>query len=48
MYFDECVAAAVESFTRGHPLASFGCGKCGDMHLDTGDFARKLHTRHLC
>ena len=46
--FDEGVAAAVESVSRGHPLTSFGCSKCGATHLDTGDFARKLHTRHLC
>ena len=48
MDFDECVAMAVDSLSRGHPLTSFGCSKCGAMYLDTGDFARKLHTCHLC
>ena len=46
--FDKCVAAAVESLSRGHPLASFGCSKCGTMCLDTEDFALKLHTCYLC
>ena len=45
--FDECVAAAVETLLKGHPLAFFGSSKCGITHLDTGDFACKLHTRHL-
>ena len=40
MNFDEGVAAAVESLSRGHPLASFSCSKCGATHLDIGDFAR--------
>ena len=31
--FDECVAAAVDSLSRGHPLTSFGCSKCGAVHL---------------
>ena len=47
MDFEECVAAAVESLSRGHPLTSFGCSKCGATHLYTGDFACKLHMRHL-
>ena len=46
--FDECIAAAVESLSRGHPLTSFGCSKCGATHLDSGESAHKLHTRHLC
>ena len=46
--FDECVAAAVEGLSRGLPLASFGCTKCGASHMDLGQYARKLHTRHVC
>ena len=45
---DECVAMAVDSLSRGHPLTSIGCSKCGATNLDTGDFARRLHRRHLC
>ena len=43
--FDECVAAAVETLSRGLPLASFGCSKCGASHLDADKFATKLHSR---
>ena len=34
--FDECIAAAVEGLSRGLPLASFGCKKCGASHMDLG------------
>ena len=27
--YDLCVSAAVEGLSRGHPLASFPCNKCG-------------------
>ena len=46
--FNECVGAASKVLACGHYLASFGCTKCGALHLDAGDFARKLHTRHVC
>ena len=46
--FDECVKAAVESLSKGFQLASLGCTKCGATHLDSGNFACKQHTRHLC
>ena len=46
--FDECVSTASEALSRGHQLASFGCTKCGASHLDAGNFACKLHTRHVC
>ena len=36
MDFDECVGVAIESLSRGYPLASFGCSKYGATHLDTG------------
>ena len=39
--FDECVKAAVESLLKGFQLTSFGCTKCGAMHLDSGNFACK-------
>ena len=46
--FDECVKATVESLSNGFQLASFGCTKYGETHLDSGNFACKQHTRHLC
>ena len=30
---DECVTAAIERLSRGLPLASFGCTKCGASHM---------------
>ena len=46
--YDVCVAAAAESLSAGLPLASFGCTKCGAVHLDSAEFARKAHVRHVC
>ena len=46
--FDECVKAAVESLSKEFQLASFGCTKCGTTHLESGNFACKQYTRHLC
>ena len=46
--FDECVKAAVESLSKGFQLASLGCTKCGATCLDSGNFACKQHSRHLC
>ena len=46
--FDECIAAAVKGLSRGLPLASFGCTKCGTSHVDLGQYAQKLYTRHVC
>ena len=34
--FDDCVATAIEGLSRGLPLASFGCTKCGASHMDLG------------
>ena len=46
--FDECIVAAVKGLSRGLPLASFGCTKCGTSHVDLGQDAQKLYTRHVC
>ena len=46
--FEDCVLTVVESLSKGFKLASFGCTKCGATHLDSGSFACKKHTRHLC
>ena len=46
--FDECVAAAVKGLSRGLPLASFGCIKCGASHMNLGQCMRKLHMCHVC
>ena len=46
--FDECIAVAVKGLSRGLPLASFGCTKCGASHMDLGYVAWKLHTCHIC
>ena len=46
--FDECIAAVVEGLSRGLPLASFGCTKCGASHMDLGQYVWKLHTHHIC
>ena len=45
---NECIAASVEGPSRGLPLASFGCTKCVSSHMDLGQYAWKLHTRHVC
>ena len=42
--FDDCVAAAVEGLSRGHPLASFPCKKCGATHADLALSAQRLRT----
>ena len=46
--FDECIAAAVEGLSRGLPLASFGCTKCGAFHMNLGQYAWKLQMHHVC
>ena len=46
--FDKCIAAAVEGLSRGLPLASFGCTKCGASYMNLGQYAQKLHMRHVC
>ena len=46
--FDECLVAAVERLSRGLPLASFGCTKCGASHMDLGQYVWKMHARHIC
>ena len=46
--FDECTAAAVEGWARGLPLVSFGCTNCCASHMDLGQYARQLHTSHIC
>ena len=45
---NECIAASVEGPSRGLPLASFGCTKCVSSHMDLGQYAQKLYTRHVC
>ena len=46
--FEYCVAATVEGLSRGLPLVSFGCTKCGAFQMDLGQYARKLRTHHVC
>ena len=28
--------------------AKIHCPKCGEQHIDEGEFARRLHHKHLC
>jgi hypothetical protein len=43
---------AVRAFTRaleeGRALGCVDCRRCGHPHLDLGEFASRVHRRHLC
>ena len=46
--FDMCVAAARTGLAASRTLKSLCCKKCHAVHLDTDDFASRLHRYHRC
>ena len=45
---EECVAACVASLGAGRRIAVLRCPECTALHLDSGVYATRKHTVHVC
>jgi thymidine kinase len=46
--FCKLLNAALTAKQAGVPMQVLACGKCGKVHLDEGEWAKKAHQTHLC